>query len=95
MSIESNVGRGSANIRGVQRGQFDALEVRSEAIARFVTVQDMPSYHDELVALVRQSIKEVPADSVWFTYRDIQRLFGVSKATIARRLQDGDRKSVV
>jgi hypothetical protein len=89
MSIESNIGRNSAVSRGAQRGLFDALEARSDATTRLVTVEDMPRYHDGLVALVRQSIQEVPSEMAWFTYRDIQRFFGISKATIARRLQDG------
>jgi hypothetical protein len=58
-------------------------------LARIVAVDDMPNYPAELVAIVDRSIAELPADMVWLTYRDIGKRFGVSRATIARRLKGG------
>jgi len=57
--------------------------------ARIVTVDDLPDYPAELVAMVDRSIAELPANAVWLTYRDVGKHFGVSRATIARRLKDG------
>jgi hypothetical protein len=30
----------------------------------------------------------LPAEKLWFTYSDIKRSFGISRATIARRMKD-------
>ena len=70
------------------RHLLDALEGEPQP-GRIITLDDMPRYRPELVALVDQSIDEVPGEIIWFTYREIQQCFGVSRATIARRLQDG------
>ena len=52
-------------------------------------MDDLPEYPVELVAIVDRSIAELPADVAWLTYRDVGKRFGVSRATIARRLKDG------
>lgn len=57
--------------------------------ARLVREEDMPIYPAELVSAVVSSINELPADQLWFTYRTIQRSFGVSRATVARRMRQG------
>ena len=49
----------------------------------------MPAYPPALVAAVEQSLLDLPAARVWLTYRDIQDHFGVSRATVARRVKDG------
>jgi hypothetical protein len=38
---------------------------------------------------VDRSIAALPTEKLWFTYQDIRRCFGVSRATAARRLKDG------
>lgn len=68
------------------------IRARSTAAAkpaRIVNVDDLPDYPVELVAIVDRSIAELPPDVVWLTYRDVGKRFGVSRATIARRLKDG------
>lgn len=54
-----------------------------------ICADDLPRYPSEVVDLVERSLLDLPSDSCWFTYKDIRRCFGVSRATIARRLKDG------
>ena len=53
-----------------------------------VAISELPSYPGEHVAAVDAVLKELPANQLWFTYRDIKRHFGVSRATVARRLRE-------
>jgi len=53
-----------------------------------VQVRDMPAYPRELVELVDRSLAALASDRVWFTYNDIRSCFGVSRATVARRVRD-------
>jgi len=39
--------------------------------------------------MVERTIRELPRGRLWFTYKDIQFYFGVSRATVARRLREG------
>lgn len=54
-----------------------------------LSVSDMPAYADEAHESVAKAIKLLPQAQLWFTYKDIQFFFGVSRATVARRLRDG------
>lgn len=56
---------------------------------RVVAVEDLPSYPPELIAAARRSIKEIATDRVLLTYKEIDAFFGISRATVARRLKDG------
>jgi hypothetical protein len=56
---------------------------------RVIAIDDMPSYPNELVDQVGRSIAGLPSEKLWFTYHDIRRSFGVSRATIARRMKEG------
>lgn len=56
---------------------------------RQVSVADLPAYPKDLVASVDSLIKGIPTDRVLLTYREIQDYFGVSRATVLRRLRDG------
>jgi hypothetical protein len=38
---------------------------------------------------VAAAIEALPKTQLWFTYKDIQFFFGVSRATVARRLRAG------
>jgi hypothetical protein len=49
----------------------------------------MPAYCQEEVADVDRLVAEIRSDRLLFSYRDIQSLFGVSKATANRRMKDG------
>jgi hypothetical protein len=89
MSIESNMGRSLSRPRSSQRELFEMSKAEFVHDGRFVVTDDLPKYRYELVQLVETSMREIPGDIVWFTYKDIQRYFGISKATIARRLQEG------
>jgi hypothetical protein len=89
MSIESNIGRSLSRPHSSQRELFEVSKGELVHDGRFVVTDDLPNYRHELVQLVETSMQEIPGDIVWFTYKDIQRHFGISKATIARRLQEG------
>jgi hypothetical protein len=57
--------------------------------SRLLTDRDMPSYSQEQIAEVDCIIAEVKSDRLLLGYKDIQNLFGVSKATANRRMKDG------
>ena len=38
---------------------------------------------------IDRAMEELPPERVWLTYRDIERAFGVSRATVARRMKGG------
>lgn len=57
--------------------------------ARRITVEDLPAYDRDNIAIVDASLAEAPASKLWYTYQDIQRYFGVSRATVARKLKAG------
>jgi hypothetical protein len=49
----------------------------------------MPSYAPELHEGVDRCLSGIPADRVLFTYRAISDCFGISRATVTRRVRDG------
>ena len=57
--------------------------------AHVVKINELPEYPASLVEMVDRSIADLPADLIWLTYKEIRKRFGVSRATIARRLKDG------
>jgi hypothetical protein len=57
--------------------------------SRLLTDRDMPAYSQEQIAEVDRIIAEVKSDRLLLGYKDIQDLFGVSKATANRRMKDG------
>ena len=74
--------------RSPVRGASQAASGAAESVS-ILSEEDMPVYPDDLHVAVERSIAELPPEKIWFTYRDLQRHFGVSRATIARRLKDG------
>ncbi len=62
---------------------------RHEPSARTLTVEDMPNYPADLIVAAKRSIKEISTDRVLLTYKEIDGFFGISRATVARRLKDG------
>ncbi|HPI50338.1 MAG TPA: hypothetical protein PLH23_18845 [Hyphomonadaceae bacterium] len=60
-----------------------------EPPARMFTVEDMPSYPPDLIVAAKRSMKEISTDRVLLTYKEIDGFFGISRATVARRLKDG------
>ncbi|MBL8547178.1 MAG: hypothetical protein JNL81_12005 [Hyphomonadaceae bacterium] len=51
--------------------------------------EDMPDYPLDLVTQVEQEIAAIPTDRVLLTYKEIWDYFGVSRATVVRRMKDG------
>ncbi len=62
---------------------------RRDTGIRTISVEDMPSYSDLDHEMVQMSLETLPAERVWFTYSAVQQCFGVSRATIARRMKEG------
>lgn len=82
---------GSASLRKVASRSHDLLSIQLKQApeVRLVCEDDIPAYPADLVAAVVASISELPSDQIWFTYKSIQRSFGVSRATVARRMRQG------
>lgn len=57
--------------------------------SRLLADRDMPNYSQEEIAEVDRVIAEMKSNDLLLGYRDIQNLFGVSKATANRRMKDG------
>lgn len=57
--------------------------------SRVLCVDDMPVYSNEAHESVAAALEALPQAQLWFTYKDIQFFFGVSRATVARRLREG------
>lgn len=57
--------------------------------SRLLTDRDMPAYSREEIADVDRLITDIRLERLLLGYRDIQELFGVSKATVNRRMKDG------
>ncbi|MBY0566049.1 MAG: hypothetical protein K2P70_01965 [Hyphomonadaceae bacterium] len=57
--------------------------------SRRLTERDMPGYSNEEIAAVDRILAEMKSDRLFLGYKDIQDLFGVSKATVNRRMKEG------
>ncbi len=68
--------------------QTPAKKLREEK-ARLVTLDNMPSYPGDVVDMVDNAVANLPAELIWLTYRDVERHFGISRSTTARRLKEG------
>lgn len=60
-----------------------------DAALRIVREADIPSYAAEDVQTVEQVLAAWPATKALFTYSEIRQSFGVSRATVARKLKRG------
>lgn len=56
---------------------------------RVVAVDDLPAYAVLDQELVDRSIAALPPGRMWFTYSAIRECFGVSRATVARKVKKG------
>lgn len=68
-----------------------ASSTRREQIQReaeVVAEGSLPDYPARLVELVERSLVALPENRLWFTYKDINACFGISRATVARRVKD-------
>lgn len=50
---------------------------------------EAPVYDSDEIAWVDACMAALPTAQVWFTYQDIRRSFGVSRATVARKVKAG------
>ncbi len=55
---------------------------------RVLTTSDMPHYSEQANEAADLSLRRLPRDQIWFTYKDVKYFFGVSRATVARRLRE-------
>ncbi len=67
--------------------QAEATTADQEAIS-ILHVSEMPTYSDEAHDAVLLTMKLLPSAQVWFTYKDVRFFFGISRATVARRLRE-------
>ncbi|MFZ4604351.1 MAG: hypothetical protein ACOYM8_18070 [Caulobacterales bacterium] len=91
--------RSTAPIVDAQKGSSSPPRRKSSPIGHgktppprsVVTVceSDLPRYDEDEITIVDATIAEMPPTKLWFTYQDIQRLFGVSRATVARKVKAG------
>lgn len=72
--------------RPAQRRGARVVEQRP---SRVLSVDDMPAYSEDAHEGVAAALQQLPHAQLWFTYKDIEFFFGVSRATVARRLRDG------
>jgi hypothetical protein len=56
---------------------------------RMVAIEDMPNYPPELHATVSRMLGDLREDRVLMNYRAIRECFGISRATVARRVKEG------
>lgn len=56
---------------------------------RRIERDELPGYDDHELALVDAALGALPSARQWFTYEDIRSTFGVSRATIARKVKAG------
>ena len=62
---------------------------KTKSDIRVTSVADMPVYSDFDRQAVERSLATLPATKVWFTYAAVRDSFGISRATIARRVKEG------
>jgi hypothetical protein len=68
------------------RAHTRAIDQRA---TRVLTLSDMPIYSGAAHEAVDAALKLLPPGQLWFTYKDVHFSFGVSRATVARRLREG------
>lgn len=66
-----------------------SARARQERPSRTLKVEDMPAYPEEAHESVAAALDMLPKSQLWFTYKDVNFFFGVSRATTARRLREG------
>lgn len=54
-----------------------------------LTVEDMPDYPPELYEAVDKTLSDLKSEHMLMTYRTIKDCFGISRATVARRVKEG------
>ena len=85
-SETTNVGR--ARPRAIA-APVRANRRRPEPEIRTVAAAELPIYTDVARERAEHSIAELPPGKLWFTYSDVRASFGVSRATVVRKLREG------
>lgn len=62
---------------------------RAPVEPRLLTIDDMPDYPPELHEAVDKMLAELKSEHMLMTYRAIKECFGISRATVARRVKEG------
>lgn len=57
--------------------------------SRLLTVEDMPDYPPELSEAIDKMLADLKSEHMLMTYRAIKECFGISRATVARRVKEG------
>jgi len=76
-------------VRLTLRPKLAARPRRRPPPSRVLNERDMPAYSEAEIAEADRLIAQVKTDRLLLGYGDIQHLFGVSKATVNRRMKDG------
>ena len=72
--------------RSIGRTPTSAILARD---IRIIALDDLPVYAPLDQELVDRSIAALPPGRMWFTYAAIKECFGVSRATVARKVKQG------
>lgn len=79
-----------SSARATARAVHSRVHPRSSQVASHVlTEAEMPSYPEVAVDAAISALRQLPREQLWFTYKDVAFFFGVSRATVARRLSEG------
>lgn len=73
----------------VARTRVPATRAPANDDIRITTEADMPPYADFDREAVERTLMSLPATKVWFTYAAVRECFGISRATVARRVKEG------
>ena len=79
----------SPSRRVVQVRDPSATKRSSQAALRTIRCTDLPQYEPADQELVDRSIAALPPNRMWFTYKAIRECFGISRATVARKVKAG------
>jgi hypothetical protein len=60
-----------------------------EKQAKLLTMADMPEYPQEIQDAVDRMLTDLKTEHLLMTYRAIKACFGISRATVARRVKEG------
>lgn len=88
--LQSGPGVGSGRrAQTARQPAYPSRGVPHDAELRSGCVCEPPPYPASAMASVAAALASLPSGKVWFTYRDVEAAFGISRATIIRRLRDG------
>lgn len=74
---------------GAKRISKPQASSRAGLETRVVSPDELPTYPPFDQELVDRSIAALPPNRIWFTYSAIKECFGISRATVARKVKKG------